>query len=55
MEKERKEKRKSLRKFDMVKLESLAWTIDVPLRKKMMEEDPYINDLYQYWRDQRFI
>ena len=35
MEKERKEREKEFKKnFDMVKLESLAWTIDVPLRKK---------------------
>ena len=35
MEKERKEREKEFKKnFDMVKLESSAWTIDVPLRKK---------------------
>ena len=35
MEKEKKEREKEFKKnFDMVKLESSAWTIDVPLRKK---------------------
>ena len=35
MEKERKEKEKEFKKnFDLVKLESASWTIDVPLRKK---------------------
>ena len=35
MEKERKEREKEFKKnFDLVKLESSAWTIDVPLRKK---------------------
>ena len=34
MEKERKEKEKQFRKnFDLVKLESSSWTIDVPVRK----------------------
>ena len=34
MEKERKEREKEFKKnFDMVKLESSSWTIDVPLRK----------------------
>ena len=34
MEKERKEKEKQFKKnFDLVKLESSSWTIDVPLRK----------------------
>ena len=34
MEKERKEKEKEFKKnFEMVKLESSSWTIDVPLRK----------------------
>ena len=34
MEKERKEREKEFKKnFDMVKLESPSWTIDVPLRK----------------------
>ena len=34
MEKERKEKEKEFKKnFEMVKLESPSWTIDVPLRK----------------------
>ena len=35
MEKERKEREKEFKKnFEMVKLESSAWTLDVPLRKK---------------------
>ena len=35
MEKEKKEREKEFKKnFDMVKLESSSWTIDVPLRKK---------------------
>ena len=35
MEKERKEREKQFKKnFDMVKLESSSWTIDVPVRKK---------------------
>ena len=35
MEKERKEKEKEFKKnFDLVKLESSSWTIDVPVRKK---------------------
>ena len=35
MEKERKEREKEFKKnFDMVKLESPSWTIDVPVRKK---------------------
>ena len=35
MEKERKEREKEFKKeFDIVKLESSSWTIDVPLRKK---------------------
>ena len=35
MEKERKEREKEFKKnFEMVKLESSSWTIDVPLRKK---------------------
>ena len=35
LEKERKEKEKEFKKnFDLVKLESSSWTIDVPLRKK---------------------
>ena len=35
MEKERKEREKEFKKnFDMVKLESPSWTIEVPLRKK---------------------
>ena len=35
MEKERKEKEKEFKKnFDLVKLESPSWTIDVPVRKK---------------------
>ena len=35
MEKERKEREKEFKKnFEMVKLESSAWTIEVPLRKK---------------------
>ena len=35
MEKERKEKEKQFKKnFDLVKLESSSWTIDVPVRKK---------------------
>jgi len=34
MEKERKEKEKEFKKnFEMVKLESSSWTIDVPMRK----------------------
>jgi hypothetical protein len=34
MEKERKEREKEFKKnFDMVKLESSAWTLDVPMRK----------------------
>jgi len=34
MEKERKEKEKQFKKnFDLVKLESPSWTIDVPVRK----------------------
>ena len=34
MEKEKKEREKEFKKnFDMVKLESSSWTIDVPLRK----------------------
>ena len=35
MEKERKEKEKQFKKnFDLVKLESPSWTLDVPVRKK---------------------
>ena len=35
MEKDRKEREKEFKKnFDMVKLESPSWTIDVPVRKK---------------------
>ena len=35
MEKEKKEREKEFKKnFEMVKLESSSWTIDVPLRKK---------------------
>ena len=35
MEKEKKEREKEFKKnFDMVKLESSSWTIDVPIRKK---------------------
>jgi len=35
MEKERKEREKEFKKnFDVVKLESSSWTIDVPVRKK---------------------
>ena len=35
MEKERKEREKEFKKnFEMVKLESSAWTIEVPVRKK---------------------
>ena len=35
LEKERKEKEKEFKKnFDLVKLESPSWTIDVPVRKK---------------------
>ena len=35
MEKERKEREKEFKKnFDMVKLESSSWSIDVPMRKK---------------------
>ena len=35
MEKERKEREKEFKKnFDLVKLESSSWTIEVPLRKK---------------------
>ena len=35
MEKEKKEREKEFKKnFDLVKLESASWTIDVPLRKK---------------------
>ena len=35
MEKEQKEREKEFKKnFEMVKLESLSWTIDVPSRKK---------------------
>ena len=35
MEKEKKEREKEFKKnFDLVKLESSSWTIDVPLRKK---------------------
>ena len=35
MEKERKEREKEFKKnFDLVKLESPSWTIDVPVRKK---------------------
>ena len=35
MEKERKEKEKEFKKnFDLVKLESSSWSIDVPVRKK---------------------
>jgi hypothetical protein len=34
LEKERKEKEKQFKKnFDLVKLESPSWTIDVPVRK----------------------
>jgi len=34
MEKEQKEREKEFKKnFDMVKLESSAWTLDVPMRK----------------------
>jgi hypothetical protein len=40
MEKERKEKEKEFKKnFDLVKLESSSWTIDVPVRKKQMITD----------------
>ena len=36
IEKERKEREKEFKKnFDMVKLESSAWTIEVPLRKEI--------------------
>ena len=36
MEKERKEREKEFKKnFDLVKLESSAWTIEVPLRKEI--------------------
>ena len=35
MEKERKAREKEFKKnFDLVKLESQSWTIDVPMRKK---------------------
>ena len=35
MEKERKEREKEFKKnFDLVKLESSSWTLDVPVRKK---------------------
>jgi hypothetical protein len=35
MEKEKKEREKEFKKnFDIVKLESTSWTIDVPVRKK---------------------
>jgi 3-dehydroquinate dehydratase len=35
MEKERKEREKEFKKnFDVVKLESPSWTLDVPVRKK---------------------
>ena len=35
MEKERKAREKEFKKnFDLVKLESQSWTIDVPVRKK---------------------
>ena len=35
MEKEKKEREKEFKKnFEMVKLESAAWTLDVPMRKK---------------------
>ena len=35
MEKERKEREKEFKKnFEMVKLESTSWTLDVPMRKK---------------------
>ena len=35
MEKERKEREKEFKKnFEIVKLESAAWTLDVPMRKK---------------------
>ena len=35
MEKEKKEREKEFKKnFDLVKLESSAWTLDVPVRKK---------------------
>ena len=35
MEKERKEREKEFKKnFDLVKLESSSWTIEVPIRKK---------------------
>ena len=35
MEKEKKEREKEFKKnFDLVKLESTSWTIDVPVRKK---------------------
>ena len=35
MEKERKEREKEFKKnFDLIKLESPSWTIDVPVRKK---------------------
>ena len=35
MEKEKKEREKEFKKnFDMVKLESSSWTIDVPMRKR---------------------
>ena len=34
MEKEKKEREKEFKKnFEMVKLESSAWTLDVPMRK----------------------
>ena len=35
MEKEKKEREKEFKKnFEMVKLESTSWTLDVPMRKK---------------------
>ena len=39
MEKEKKAKEKEFKKnFDMVKLESSSWTIEVPVRKKEKKE-----------------
>ena len=38
LEKERKEKEKEFKKnFDLVKLESPSWTLDVPVRKKIKQ------------------
>jgi len=35
MEKEKKEREKEFKKnFEMVKLESTSWTLDIPMRKK---------------------